>query len=104
VSRVTFPPKLAGTTQTYTFDFISNLAPGETITPQSVIVAVYSGTDPNPGMMLAGSASVTNITQVLQNLTGGVLGTIYEVACTVTTSLGQTLVLSAYLVIVPDLV
>ena len=35
--------------------------------------------------------------------TAGVLGVIYELLCIVTTSLGQTLEISAYLAIIPDL-
>jgi hypothetical protein len=86
-----------------TFDFTSQLAVGETLTTQAVTASVYSGLDPNPAALISGAASVVNLTQVQQLLTGGVVGVIYKLLCTVTTSLGQTLSQPAYQVIIPDL-
>jgi len=102
-NRTTQPAKLQGSTQNYTWDFLSNLAPGETITSQTVTMSVYSGTDANPSAMISGAASVTNTSVVNQKLTGGVLGVIYEALATVTTSLGQTLAMSSFIAVVPDL-
>lgn len=84
------------------FDFISSLQPTETISTANVTASVYSGLDPNPAAVVSGSATISN-TQVLQLTTGGVLGVIYELLCTITTSLGQTIAQSAFLAIVPDL-
>jgi len=105
VSRITLQPKLAGEIAfpSQPFDFISRLAVGETISSQQVSASVYSGTDPNPSSLINGAASVQNSTQVWQLLAGGLVGCIYELLCTITTSLGQTLQISAYLAVVSDL-
>jgi len=83
-------------------DFISRLSSGETIASASVAASVYSGTDPNPSALISGAASV-NGSQVTQLVTGGALGNIYELAYTAITSLGQTLVITGYFAVVPDL-
>lgn len=84
------------------FDFVSNLAVGETITSQTVTAEVYSGVDSSPQSIVNGSATVVNSTQVQQSMTGGILGVIYDLVCSVTTSLGQTLNISAYYAIAPN--
>jgi hypothetical protein len=84
------------------FDFISVLAVGETIATQVVTASVYSGNDPSPSALISGAAAVQNVTQVIQLFTGGVVGVIYNLICTITTSLGQTLKQMAYLSIIPD--
>jgi hypothetical protein len=85
------------------FDFVAQLAIGETISTQAVTASVYQGTDPNPAALIHGAAAVQNITQVVQMVAPLVLGVIYELLCTVTTSLGQTLKQSGYLAVIPDL-
>jgi hypothetical protein len=85
------------------FDFISALAPAETITFQVVTATVYSGNDPTPAAIISGAASLINVTQVEQLFTGGVVGVIYDLLCRVTTNIGQTLEQAAYLAIIPDL-
>jgi hypothetical protein len=85
------------------FDFISSLQPGETISTQVVTASVYSGLDPSPASIISGAASVESTTQVWQLITGGVVGVIYKLLCTVTTSLGQTLQQAAFLAVIPDL-
>ncbi len=102
-NRVELQPKLVGATQTYQFDFASLLAQGETISTQTVAASVYSGTDASPSSIISGSASASG-TIVSQKITAGVVGVIYELKCTITTSLSQTLQLTAYLPITPDLV
>jgi hypothetical protein len=52
--------------------------------------------------MLVGTATVSG-TIVDQMVTGGVLGTIYELLAKATTSLGQVLELPGFLAVVPDL-
>ena len=84
------------------FDFISVLAVGETISTQVVTATVYSGTDPIPANLISGAAAVQNVTQVVQLFTGGVTGVLYQLLCTITTSLGQTLRQMAYLAVIPD--
>jgi flagellar biosynthesis protein FliR len=99
-NRVELPPKLVGETATYTFDFTSRLAATETISAQSVTVAVYSGTDATPSSLLSGSASASGHI-VSQKLIGGTLGVIYEITCQITSSLSQILQLTGYLAIIP---
>lgn len=86
------------------FDFISVMAVGETIATQVVTASVYSGNDPAPAALISGAAAVQNVTQVVQLFAAGVLGVIYKLLCTITTSLGQTLEQVAYLAIIPDAV
>jgi hypothetical protein len=97
-NRVEFPPKLAGVTDLYTFNFLSALAGGETISTQIVTCSVYSGVDASPSSMISGAATASGAI-VTQKITGGVAGVIYSLLCTITTSLGRTLQLSAYLTI-----
>lgn len=102
-NRAVQPAKLPGTTKNYTWDFLSDMAPNETISTQVVTMSVYSGTDASPSSMISGIATVTNTSVVNQKLTAGVLGVIYEALCKVTTSLGQTLEQSSFIAVVPDL-
>jgi hypothetical protein len=104
VNRVTIPAKRVGETvfcPPTGFPFVSQLAPGETISTQVVTASVYTGVDANPGAIISGAAAVVG-TNVMQLITGGVLGVIYELLCTITTSLGQTIKMAGYLAIIPD--
>lgn len=100
--RTILMPKKQGETVNRPFDFISRLGPNENLLSAVVFASVYSGTDLNPQAIIFGSASITG-TIVNQGLTAGVLGVVYELLCKVTTSLGQTLEISAFWVIEPDL-
>jgi hypothetical protein len=101
MSRVTLEGKLFSETVTETFDFLSRLAVGETISAAAVAATVYSGTDASPSAILSGSPSISG-SKVTQKITAGTLGVVYKLMCTVTTSTSQLLVLAAFLVIVPD--
>lgn len=98
-----FPPKLAGSTLTVTFDFISNLAVSETISTQVVTCTVYSGTDASPSSMISGSATASG-TIVSQVITAGTEGVMYYLKCTITTSASQTLVQTGFLAVVPNVI
>ena len=100
--RADLPPKRVGSTKTYTFDFTSDLAIGETISTQAVTASVYAGTDATPSAIVSGSASASG-TVVSQKITAGVLGVIYKLICAITTSAGQTLQQVGYLAVIPDL-
>lgn len=102
-NRVTLPSKKLGESVIIPFDFTSKLAQGETISTCSCKVYVYTGTDTNPNAMLATASASFSGSVVNQLVTAGVVGTIYELLATVTTSLNQTLELSGYLAVVPDL-
>lgn len=99
--RADLSPKLVGETKVYSFDFSSALAVGETVSTQVVTAAVYSGVDASPSSLISGLASASGAV-VSQKITGGVLGVLYELLCTITTSLGQTLLLSGYLAVIPE--
>ena len=101
--RQELQPKLSGDTASVTFDFTSRLGSGETISTSSVAASTYSGTDASPSAIISGSASASGAV-VSQNITAGTAGVIYELLCTITTSAGQTLTMSAYLAVIPDLV
>lgn len=103
VGRVTLSGKYQGETKNITFDFTSQLAAGETISSQTVSATVYSGIDSSPSAIISGSASVSGAV-VTQAITAGVLGVTYELKCQVTTSAGQTLQLTGYFPIVPELI
>lgn len=102
MNRVILPAKRLGETESFAFDFTSNLAVGETILTAVVTSVVYSGVDPSPSSMISGVASISGAIAT-QKITGGVLGVMYTVMCTITTSLGQTLQLPGFLAIVPNL-
>lgn len=101
-SRVYLDSKLVNETRTYVFDFASYLAEGETISTQVVTAEVYSGTDATPASIISGAATASG-TVVSQKVTAGLAGVIYELTATITTSLGQTLLLVGYLAVVPKL-
>jgi hypothetical protein len=101
--RVVLSPKKLGETKLIPMDFISKLGVGETILSASANIGVYSGTDPSPGAMLLGPIGVSG-SIAAQYVTGGVVGTVYELLYTVVTSAGQTLELSGYLSVAPDLI
>lgn len=101
--RVPFAGKYLGESPLVAFDFTSSLAIPETISTQTVTASVYSGVDSNPSALISGAASASGAI-VTQKVTGGVVGVVYELLCTITTSLGQTLELSGYFPVVPDLV
>lgn len=89
-----------------TFDFTSSMAATETISAATVTASVYSGVDPNPQFLIAGSDTISGkvVSQLIAGSAGGgVLGVIYQLKCTAETSLGQFLQISSYLAVVPDL-
>lgn len=101
--KAQFPPKLAGETKTYTFDYTGDLAIGETIVSASVAATVWSGNDATPGGVISGLSTVAS-PQVTQKITAGVPGTIYKLLCTAVSSAGNTLQGYALLAVLGDLV
>jgi hypothetical protein len=100
-TRVLLAPKRAADVVIEPFDFISYLAPAETILTQVVTASVWSGVDANPGAIISGAATAAG-TVVSQKIQAGVVGVIYLLICKITTSLGQTLQLGALLSVLPD--
>lgn len=95
-SRTIFETKYNTETINLTFDFISELAIGETLSGPVVTPTVYSGTDASPNAILSGGASVSG-TIVTQKVTAGTIGVTYTLTCSVQTSAGQVLTQTAYL-------
>ncbi len=93
-----FPPKGPGETATFSFGFAAALAIGETIVSAVITIAVVTRSDPSAAAMIIGSAQISG-SQVLQLIANGVAGVEYELLCTITTSLGQTLQLAGNLLI-----
>jgi hypothetical protein len=67
------------------------LKSGETIAACVWSAQVYSGSDPTPDAMISGAATITG-TEVFQDVTGGIEGTVYLLLATITTNTGRTLV------------
>lgn len=99
--RVPFEAKLLSETVSEVFDFTSRLAAGETISTAVTTATVYSGTDASPSSIISGSATISG-QKVTQLVTAGTLGVTYLLLCSITTSAGQALQLSGYLVVVPN--
>jgi hypothetical protein len=80
------------------FDFTSQLATGETITPMSaaVTISVVSGVDTNPSSHLIGPPSLSGniVSQVIGTLVGGVT---YNLIATVSITPSGTRTLNAHL-------
>lgn len=98
--RVILAPKTTSEGVNVPFDFISRLGSSETISTQVVTCTVWSGVDASPSSMISGSASHSG-SVVTQLVIGGVAGVTYYLLCTITTSLGQTLSLAAFLTVLP---
>lgn len=101
MSRIVLSGKGANETISQSFDFAAGLALGETISTKVVTATVYSGTDASPSSVISGSPTSSGTT-VTQKLTGGTLGVTYLIVCAITTSAGQTLRMSGYLVVTPE--
>lgn len=102
--RQIIPAKMASEVRFWKPDFTGLFASsGDTISTQAVTAAVYSGVDANPSAILSGSSSHTSLV-VSQKITGGVLGVVYYLKCLATSSAGETIEVSSFLAIVPDVV
>lgn len=95
---VELAPKRQGETKFYTFDFTNSMASAETVSTQVCTAEVYSGTDASPSSIVSGSATASGKV-ISQKFTAGVFGVIYYITCTITTSLGQTLIRNGFLAI-----
>lgn len=68
-----------------TFDFMHTMMFGDTITSATAVITLESGTDANPSLMLDGAATHTART-VTQTIKGGVVGNIYRIAMSASTT------------------
>lgn len=102
MARIELQPKMLTEVVLRSFDFTDALGVGETLSTAVTTATVYSGVDANPSAIISGSAVIAG-TKVAQKFTGGALGTIYSVVCTITTSSAQTIISEGYLAVVRDL-
>lgn len=75
-----FDPKDPQETITVTFDYS---ALGDIVENPAVTVRVLVGVDSNPSAVLYGSPIIEDNNKVLQGVTGGVRGCLYEFRCMV---------------------
>lgn len=105
--RVVFAPKFATETRGDRLDYSPYIQPGSggslpTITAVVTSITVWTGVD--PGISLTATPSILSASAgtVLNLLSGGTLGVIYQVTVRATFSDGTVIPLSYYLAIVPD--
>ena len=94
--RVTFDPKPAAEGSNVVFDFSKDLPTGETLTANTA-ATLYSGTT-GAAVPACGAASISGGKATVK-ISGGVAGNTYLLTCTGTTSGGQILILTGYLVV-----
>lgn len=100
MNRIVLEPRHASETRKEVFDFLSRLATGETISTATASVLVYSGATAATAPTL-GSAAISG-SQVSVLTSGGDSGVTYLLSVAAATSLGQTLHLVGFLVILPN--
>lgn len=102
MSRIVITPKYAGETKDYPFDFASQLVgAAETLVSAVATASVYSGVDASPSALVNPAPAILNSVATLRTQ-AGVVGTIYVVTVTGTSSLGQIMILQAYLTVLPS--
>ena len=72
-----------------TFEFGDQMVFGETLSGPIVTASVFTGEDANAGDIISDTATVEGTT-VVQNITGGVNGVIYQIICVVNGSDSHT--------------
>jgi hypothetical protein len=82
------------------FDFLPQMAVGDSLTGPTVTVTVWSGVDANPGAVWD-ATTVTAGSIISPGLQGGLAGVIYLVRVTCTAG-SKTLVLEGLLAVLPE--
>lgn len=101
MSRIVITPKYAGETKDYPFDFASRLVgAAETLVSAVATAAVYSGVDGSPASLVNASPTVLGTVATLRTQ-AGVVGVIYVVTVTGTSSTGQVMIMQAFLTVLP---
>lgn len=95
-------PKTASVVDSVTFDFTAQLEAGETINETPLSITETS--TPNGAAVLTGAAEVVGGVKVKRGVAGGTLGSRYAFTAIVTTSLGRTLELAAFMDVRPSVV
>lgn len=99
MNRITFRSAHVGETRKLTFDFISDLALGETLSTAVASFSVYSG---NTNAKVTFGSPIISSTQVAVTAAGDTEGVTFMVTITVTTSAGQTLMQSGFFAMTPE--
>jgi len=99
MNRITFRSAHVGETRKLTFDFISDLALGETLSTAVASFSVYSG---DADAEVAFGSPVISGTQVVVTAAGDTEGVTFMVTITVVTSAGQTLMQSGFFAMTPE--
>lgn len=94
--RSHWPQKDPGEALIAEFDFVDELATGETIGSLAVSCSVLAGSDASPSAVLNGSPTISG-GLVLQPFHGGLDGVTYLLRCVATLSSGRILVRTATL-------
>lgn len=102
-SLVELPVKPVAATVDAVFDFLGQIPQGDTLASAACTISVWTGTDPSPGSILSGSATVAG-TQATQRLTGGLSGVIYLLACIATLTSGLQIPQQGLLVVMDGLI
>jgi pantothenate kinase type III len=92
-------PKKLGEVVMIPFNFVGDLAPGETISNPTMTATVYTGVDATPANIISSAPTIVGTT-VNQTVSAGVEGVVYGLLCQVETSLGQVLEMSAYCAVI----
>lgn len=100
MSRVVLQSKKSSEMRYYEFDFISQLAPGDSFTASAVTASLLSGTDANPSAILF-EAPLTDGRIVKQKIMAGVPGNLYLIKATGNGLLGTFYTIEGILAILP---
>ena len=95
-------PKALSETRNYNFDATNVFSAGQTIVSIMTSASLYSGFDPSPSAILSGTPSVSG-TNIVQQITGGAVGAVYDVECSIVIGAGMVLTQRAFLAVVEDL-
>jgi hypothetical protein len=90
-----FSPADVGESAEYTFDFVRDLAVGETITGATWVCWAESGSDPDAAARLIGAPSFSG-TRTTQRVAGLLAGVKYGLQAIVTTSANNVVSLFSY--------
>lgn len=95
---VRLPVKAPGERFWIEFNFSADLGKSESIVGAELALAVHTGVDPQPELLLVGELVIIG-NRVLQMLQGGLDGVVYRLACTAATNADQILIRSCSLAV-----
>ena len=87
-----YAPAQQGESEVYGYNFVNDLATGDSIAGSVWALTVVEGTDANPSSHLINAPWVESATLVNQRISGLLAGVTYAVQITATTALNNTLI------------